>query len=292
MLRKAVLALMLVLAGSAASAAVAAAPDVRIPTPQGFQPEGIASGPGNSLYVGSISTGAVNRFNAKTGVNETAVAARAGYAAIGVEVDGKNIVVAGGPTGRVTVYDRTSGELRAGSRNNDKDTFINDIARLGGNYWATDSRQPVLYRVKRNAREFAEVKLEGVPYDGEFNLNGIEAGRGALIAVHSDDGDLYRIDPVAAEGTKIDLGGKKVKNGDGLLLEGRTLYVVQNQGKIAVVKLARDFESGRIKRTITSSDFDVPTTLTRQNGSLYAVNARFGTESPETASYWVTRLGR
>lgn len=292
MLRKAVPTVLLALAAAAAAPATAAAPDERIPLPAGLQPEGIAAGEGDSLYVGSISMGSVSRLDPSTGDVETLVAARGGRAAIGIEVDGKNIVVAGGPTGRLTVYDRRTGELRGESGNFEKDTFINDIARLGANYYATDSRQPILRIVKRNAREFRQVKLSGIPYKSDFNLNGIAGGKGVLVAVHSGLGNLYRIDPDTGEGTRIDLN-RKVRNGDGLLLEGRMLYVVQNQdNKIAVVRLSKDFSRGKVKRTIRSPDFDVPTTLTRQNGSLYAVNARFGTDSPETADYWVTKIGR
>ncbi len=35
---------------------------------------------------------------------------------------------------------------------------------------------------------------------------------------------------------------------------------------------------------------DVPTTGTIAAGRLWVVNARFGTPSPETIPYWITRL--
>ena len=41
---------------------------------------------------------------------------------------------------------------------------------------------------------------------------------------------------------------------------------------------------------LTDETLDVPSTATLAGGSLWAVNARFGVASPETASYWVTRL--
>ncbi len=75
-------------------------------------------------------------------------------------------------------------------------------------------------------------------------------------AVHRDPGDR--------RDERIDLGGATVANGDGLLLHGRTLYVVQNRlNQIAVVSLGKDLASGRVARTITDSDFDVPTTTDR-----------------------------
>ena len=86
----------------------------------------------------------------------------------------------------------------------------------------------------------------------------------------------------------IDLGGALVTNGDGLLLHGRTLYVVQNRdNKIAVVALAKGLASGRVARTITNPAFDVPTTIDRQGSRIYAVNARFGTPAGPSTTYAV-----
>ena len=62
--------------------------------------------------------------------------------------------------------------------------------------------------------------------------------------------------------------------------------------KIAVVALAKDFASGTIARTITDSDFDVPTTIDRHGKSLYAVNARFSTTPGPTTTYSVVQVSR
>jgi hypothetical protein len=92
---------------------------------------------------------------------------------------------------------------------------------------------------------------------------------------------------------EISLGGATVQNGDGLLLHGRTLYVVQNQlNRIAVVSLAKGFGSGSIARTITNPGFDVPTTIDRHGKNLYAVNARFGTAPGPSTTYSVVQVRR
>jgi hypothetical protein len=92
---------------------------------------------------------------------------------------------------------------------------------------------------------------------------------------------------------EIDLGGDDVMNGDGLLLTGHTLFVVQNAfNRVAVVKLRRGLTSGEVVRHITDSDLDVPTTIDSFAGRLWAVNARFGVPSPETAQYQVIKLPR
>ena len=48
-------------------------------------------------------------------------------------------------------------------------------------------------------------------------------------------------------------GGESVPNGDGILLDGRTLYVVQNQlNRVAKINLASSLRSGRVLTRITN----------------------------------------
>jgi hypothetical protein len=101
---------------------------------------------------------------------------------------------------------------------------------------------------------------------------------------------LYRVEKTGLT-TPVDLGGFVVTNGDGLLLEGRTLYAVQNRlDQVAVLELAKDGRSGELVDTLTSPDFDVPTTIARSDGDLYLPNARFTTPPTATTPYWVTAL--
>ena len=111
--------------------------------------------------------------------------------------------------------------------------------------------------------------------------------------MQSNTGALWRIDPKTGDSLAVGLQGKSLPNGDGLLLEGRTLYVVQNRvNTIAVVELDKDFATGRITKTLKNKDFDVPTTLARNADGLFAVNARFGTAASPTTPYWITRVSR
>jgi hypothetical protein len=74
---------------------------------------------------------------------------------------------------------------------------------------------------------------------------------------------------------------------------GTTLYVVQNRlNQVAVIKLDPDGTSGVLVDTLTSPDFQVPTTVAAFGNSLYLPNARFGNPEPLTAEYWVTRIDR
>jgi sugar lactone lactonase YvrE len=113
---------------------------------------------------------------------------------------------------------------------------------------------------------------------GAFNANGIEAtpDGATLIIVNSATGKLYKVEPLSGEATPIDLMGGSVSSGDGLVLRGRTLFVVQNVlNQIAVVELKPGFSLGKITGLLTSPFFRVPTTAFVFGKALYAVNARF-----------------
>src|SRR5688572_32903620 len=96
----AVLLLVVLSFTSIGSAFAQSFPDV-IPLPDGFQPEGIATGTGTTFYVGSIPTGAVYRGDLRTGEGEVLVQPQAGRAAIGRKYDDRSgvLFVAGAPPG-------------------------------------------------------------------------------------------------------------------------------------------------------------------------------------------------
>jgi hypothetical protein len=109
--------------------------------------------------------------------------------------------------------------------------------------------------------------------------------------VNSTSGILYRVDPATGEAKAVDLGGTLLTNGDGLLLKGNKLFVVLNtQNRVAVVKLNADGTAGTLKRTITSPDFDVPTTVARLGSRLYLPNARFTTPATPSTTYTVVQV--
>ncbi len=288
-----------------AAAPLKAFPEV-IPLPNGFQPEGIAVGTGHTFYVGSIPTGAIYRGDLRTGEGDVLVPAQSGRAAIGLKYDERTglLFVAGGPTGFAYVYDGATGENVAEIQLTTAQSFINDVVITRDAAYFTNSQQPILYRVplENNGDLPATPVVEEIPLTGDyvftpnaFNANGIAATPNGetLIIVNSVDGVLYNVDPATGEATRIDLGGGSVPNGDGILLQGNTLYVVQNRlNQIAVVELNSDFNQGTIVDTITDSDFRVPTTIARFGNSLYAVNARFGTPPTPDTEYEVVRVSR
>jgi sugar lactone lactonase YvrE len=304
------LLVLLVLAAVAAVPATASAssfPDT-IPLPDGWQPEGIASGRGTSLYVGSIPTGAVWKGDARTGEGDVLVPGRPGERnAIGIKVDRRNrLFVAGGPTGKAFVYDASTGEDLASYQlaTPGAATFVNDVVVTSRAVWFTDSAAGAaqLYALPlgRHGGLPDQDEVRTLPLTGDFvagaspNLNGIVAAKDGrvLLAVQTSTGKLFRINPRTGRTREVDLGGAVLTNGDGLLLAGRVLFVVQNRlNQIAVVVLSRSLDRGRVVTTITDSDFDVPTTIAFQAGRLYAVNARFGTTDPQPARYDIVKVG-
>ena len=274
--------------------------------PDGWQPEGIAAGRGTSLYVGSIPTGAVWKGDARTGQGDVLVPGRPGERnAIGIKVDKRNrLFVAGGPTGKAFVYDaadrRGPGQLPA-RRPRGTATFVNDVAVTSKAAWFTDSRgRPAVRPAARPPRRPARPGRGPHPgpdrrlraRDEGTNLNGIVAAKDgrALLAVQTNTGKLFRINPRTGVTREVDLGGATLANGDGMLLAGRVLFVVQNRlNQIAVVVLSRSLDRGRVVTTLTDPDFDVPTTIAFQAGRLYAVNARFGTTDPQPARYDIVK---
>lgn len=272
----------------------------RINLPEGFQPEGIATA-GEQFYVGSIPTGAVYRGSLRTGAGAVLVPAQTGRSAIGLKADRGRLFVAGGNTGNAYAYNAKTGALIRTYSLATGNTFVNDVVVTKRAAWFTDSFTPVLYRVplRANGRPGAPSSATTVPLSGDyqhgagFNVNGIDATANGktLVIVQSGTGKLFTVSPTGATRAIGLAGGESVPNGDGILLDGRTLYVVQNQlNVVAKISLAANLRSGRVVQRIASPGFDVPTTIADLGSRLYAVNARFSTTPTPSTEYWVTQV--
>jgi sugar lactone lactonase YvrE len=287
--------------GSPAAPKTTAAPFPQvIQLPTGFRPEGIEIGRGTAFYVGSVANGAIYRGNLRTGAGAILVSGAAGKAATGIELDSRGrLFVAGAATGNAYVYDSKSATLLRTYNLATPPTFINDVVVTHDAAYFTDSMKAVLYRVPigpTGALGDAQTVTLGGDYAhvaAAFNLNGIDATPNGklLVAVQTVNGKLYRIDPATGVATAISLGSESVPNGDGILLTGKTLYVVQNQNnQVAVIALTHGFASGRVVTRLTDGDLSVPTTIDDFGRRLYAVNARFGVPNPDAAAYQVVQL--
>lgn len=276
----------------------------RIELPVGLQPEGIAIGRGHTFYTGGLFTGgAIYRGDLQTGEGSIIVPAQPGRSAVGMTVDHRNrLFVAGGAAGDAYVYDADSGallelfDLASGG-----DTFVNDVVVTKDAAWFTDSMRAVLHRIPMTPNgtlgtpEMVSVTGDFV-LQPRFNLNGIVAtpNGDALIVVQSNTGQLFKIDPATGVSDEIDLGGEDVAFGDGLLLRGRTLYVVQNiSNQLAKLELSKDLTSAVVVSRTTDPSFDFPTTVALHGNTMYLPNLRFFTvPDPSTGEYWITKLPR
>jgi sugar lactone lactonase YvrE len=273
-----------------------------IQLPQGFQPEGIEVGRGTTFYVGSRVTGAVYRGDLRTGNGQILVPGGSERTATGIELDPQNrLWIAGAGTGDAYVFNAMTGSLIRTYDFAGGDTFINDVVVTPTAAYFTDSRKAVLYKVPIGPGgalgAFTTITIASPFVLGAgFNLNGIDATPNGktIIAVQSNTGKLFRINAATGAVRQITLAGNEsVPNGDGILLTGKTLYVVQNtDNRVAVIALAPNFASGRVVRRLSDPDFRVPTTIDDHGRRLFAVNAKFGVANPGTAPYEVVQLAK
>lgn len=274
-----------------------------IELPAGFRPEGIAVGKGSIFYTGSLADGAVVRGDLRTGAVSELVPGQTGMVSVGLAYDERSgaLFVAGGATGLARAFDGDSGELLASYRLAEPPNFINDVIVTREAAYFTNSNQALLYRLPLGPAgqlpDAAEVQTLTLSGDWQttpgFNANGIEASPDGktLLIVHTAGGVLYRVDALTGAATAIDLGGKSVSMGDGLLLRGSRLYVVRNRiHQIVTVELAEGWRSGVVVGTHSQANFNVPTTLAAFGDRIYAVNAKFGAPSPESIQYEVLRV--
>ncbi|MEV1129591.1 hypothetical protein [Agromyces sp. NPDC049794] len=274
-----------------------------IELPDGFRPEGIAIDPRGIAYVGSLADGDIYAADLHTGTGEI-ISEGPGTPSVGLKIDQHDrLFVAGGPSGTARVVDAASGDILATYQLTTGTTFVNDVVLTKDGAWFTDSMQAQLYflPIGPSGELPDQSDVLTVPLTGDwvqqpgFNANGIAMtpDRRALFVVQSSTGTLFRVDPASGEAIAVDLGGAQVPNGDGLLVLGRTLYVVQNQlNQVAVFEMAAQGFSGRLVDTLTGPEFDIPTTVARYGDGLFLPNARFNTPPTPDTEYWVTRVDR
>lgn len=260
-------------------------------------PEGIAyNAATGDFFVGSTRNGAVYRGNAQNGNSQLEVFLAAGTddrtAVTGMKVDEQGrLFIAGRNTGRVFVYDTASGELiRRLETFPSGSTLINDVTVTADAAYFTDSFRPVIFRVPLTPDSVGEIEawleIEGtsIGYRNGFNLNGIAAteDRRYLLTVQFNTGQLFRIDTGTRKVTRVDLGGRTLTTGDGLVLDGRTLYVVrENPAEIVPVTLSDDLAKGEVAVAFTDPSLDLPTTAAKVGDRLLVVNSQLDGSPPE-----------
>jgi sugar lactone lactonase YvrE len=259
----------------------------------GTFPEGIAYAPDQeAFFVTGAGSGAIYRVDLATGEATTVLepGQRAGFSTIGLAVDGTTLWVAGGNSGEVlrfddvdaASFDAAAGPTRTYASEPAEATFFNDlVVAPDGTVFVTDSNRPALFHVAPGADEATHfVEYEGTPftYVEGFNANGIAItpDGATLIVVQANTGSLFRIDVASREVTAIDLGGTTVPGGDGLVLDGTTLYVVQNGAdQVTVLEMTDDFTSGTEAAVLTDERLSSSATAALVGDRLLVTNAQF-----------------
>jgi sugar lactone lactonase YvrE len=286
-----------------------------IQLPAGFGSEGIAIGRGPTFYVGSTTPpnlGQILIGDLRTGTFSELVPPT-GREAAGMKVDARTnfLFVASGMSGGGTVYDASSGTEVAFYPFLPPDglNIVNDVVLTQDAAYFTVSSGPFLGRVALDPGGQPGT-AEVIPLPANFGLrgnctrgpgppkaNGIAATADGkhLIVVHTTEGRLYLLDTATLIPIPIDVtggdffGGNPLCAGDGLLLDGTTLYVAQAGplfNRVAVVELSPDHLSGVITRYITEPfasipAVKVPTTVAEFGSSLYAVTSGFLPPTPD-----------
>ena len=287
--------LVLSLVAAVAVPAAAARPAEVIVLPGANSAEGIAAGRGATFYAGDLFAGDIFRGNIRRGTAELFIDAPVGRQAVGMAADLRHdlLFVAGGFTGQGYVYDLGTGATVASYQfATPPATVINDVAVTGRGAWFTDSVQGQLYFVPVSRAgipgPFRTLGLSGPAADtsGQFNLNGIQATANGktLIVAHSANGQLYTVDP--GTGASATIAGVSVPSVDGIVLEGRRLWAVQNSNQVTRIRLGRHLRSGVVDKVITSALFQTPSTAARFGSRLAVVNAKFDTGIPPTADQY------
>jgi sugar lactone lactonase YvrE len=290
--------LLLALVAALAAPAAAARPAQVIVLPGATSAEGIAAGRGATFYAGDLFAGDIFRGNLQRGTAELFIDVPAGRQAVGMAADVAHdlLFVAGGFTGQAYIYDTRSGATVASYQFGTPDSsLINDVALTKDGAWFTDSFQAQLYFVPVSRAgvpglTFRTLALSGpaatVIGNGAVNLNGIQATANGktLIVAHSANGALYSVDP--RTGASATIAGVSVPTVDGIVLEGRRLWAVQNSNQVTRIRLGRHLRSGVVEEVITSDLFQTPSTAARFGRRLGVVNAKFDTGIPPTADQY------
>jgi sugar lactone lactonase YvrE len=258
------------------------------PLPDNWLPEGIAIGVLPFAYFGSRADGSIYRANLITGEGRPLPTPGPGTPSVGLKIDRLGrLFVAGGTGGNGRVVSALTGRILASYQFTTGDSFVNDVIVAGDAAYFTDTRNSVLYVVPlgRNGSLPDPSGFRTLQLPNLIGLNGISQtpdGR-ALIVIQSNPGLLFRVEKATGAAAQVDIGAQTLLNGDGLLLDGQTLYAVQNRlNQVAVLRMSDDGRSGAVLGRVTSPDFDVPTTVAKFGDRLYLPNARFGAVPPAT----------
>jgi len=244
-------------------------------------PEGVSLRPGtDQFFVSSTGTGTIYRGTlGKPNLKVFLPGGEDGRnVANGLRAARDKLVVAGGVTGYVFVYDYKGNLVRRFATGSGG--LINDLAIApNGDVYATDSMRGLLFRIAAKALSKGPAKrlnpflrLTDTPV-GQFGNGVVAAGDRYLLVVGTGSGVLGRVDLKTKRVRAVK--GITLPAGDGLARTGSTLYAVNLATKVTQVKLSRDWLKATFVRDITSPTFHFPTTVQIAGSRLLVVNSQF-----------------
>jgi sugar lactone lactonase YvrE len=212
------------------------------------------------------------------------------WTARGVTVDARGrVYVAGGPNGidhpgapDLWVYDR-DGRLLAALRTGVPNAFLNDLV-IGpdGAAYVTNSNAAQVFRVSEtqgrwSIRSWVDASAT-IPVTTGFNLGGIvlSPDRRALVVAQGNVGKLWRFSLGTGAVSAIDAGGADLVNADGLVQDGRRLWVVRNFSRVlSTLDLSADGRRARLVSATPTDPSRVLTTAKLAQGRLLLVDSKF-----------------
>jgi Cu-Zn family superoxide dismutase len=269
-------------------------------------PEGIAfDKKTDTFFVGATGDGTIYRGTLEDPIVTEFIAGAPGQEAVGIKVFDGKLYVAGGFSGRVSVYDIATGQLVAVFEGFGAGMLNDLVVTKRGDVYVTDSFVPTLWHISAEQVAAGGGTPEGVPLDPDilewnfspfaFNLNGIVALNGgrSLIVVQSETGKLFRIDldrraPLGPAIHEIEV---EPLFGDGLLMDRGRLVVVTFAPTFSLtfVKLDHRASRGTVVERRTDPTLRGPSTVARARNFYLVVNADFETNM---TPFTVTRLPR
>ena len=248
-----------------------------------LHPEGIAfDQASNSLFVSGAGTGEILRIDRESGeVTSFVPSSGVPFSVLGLEVDAEGrLWAAGASTGEIRAYNIEDG-TQVFNAATGEGGLLNDLTVSStGDVYVTDSDRPVIFKISAGSEE-AEEWLNwndgGMDYSEGGNANGIVItdDDAHLIVAQLRTGQLWLVDTATKDVTEID-AGETFPGADGIVLDGHTLYVIQNSANhVSVVELDEGLASGSVTGTLTADTFGMPATGVLLDGELVVVNTQF-----------------
>jgi Cu-Zn family superoxide dismutase len=247
-------------------------------------PEGLAyDASSNTVFTGASTDGTI--YSGEMDAMRMQVRNLTGAdiaAALGMEVAGDSLFVAGGSSEKayiVSLNDNTVRELSKDAVPAGDSTFINDVVvAQDGTAYFTDSYYPAMYRYTGGDSLETWIDLDsiGLEYGAGFNLNGIvlTPDDRYLLTVQTNTGRLFRVDTQDKSVVQVNIGDNRITNGDGMDLVGNILYVARNrEDQLVIFTMSADYAIGQLA-TIVTGDFRFPSAVAATSDSLLIMNAQ------------------